>query len=571
MGTLLALRAGVAEGMEFVVVGHVANTADPTGFGRVDHSYQIGKYEVSVAQYAAFLNAVAATDAHGLYNPLMATDQTTAGIARSGEAASYVYSVIGDGDRPVAYVSWFDAARMANWMHNGRPSGAQDAGTTESGAYPLNGATSGLIEKNAGARFYLPTENEWFKAAYRDPSLNGGAGGYWTYPTRSNVAPGNVVGGDPNQANYYTANSAPEGKLSVTQQSTIVPNQNYLTPGGAFTASASAYGTFDQAGNLYEMTDSLNGANRVRRGGCWWANNSGATLQLSKNGRADTSVTDESPFVGFRLAALASPEIEVERPGGVVLSDGGAGVAFGAVTLGSSVELTLVVRNVGTASLSGLAVSVDGVSAGDFISESPGATLLEPGQSAALTVRFVPLGAVSGARAATLHLTSDDADEGVFDVALFGEAFSTSADADADGLSDWAEHRLAALGFDWTVPQAALVQSLRDGAGAAGYYDTLQYNANRFAGQVDVIEAPNDFNLYTLSQLQALAVGAPLLERDAGGMFTLTLGLQKSNDLRTGFEEFPADFSQISVDAQGRVKIRFGASGNPVFFRVEAR
>ncbi len=81
-----------------------------------------------------FLNAVAASDPHGLFNPSMATDQVIAGIARSGSPGSYRYSVISPagapidgasspGNRPIAYVSWFDAARFANWMHNGGGSG----------------------------------------------------------------------------------------------------------------------------------------------------------------------------------------------------------------------------------------------------------------------------------------------------------------------------------------------------------------------------------------------------------------------------------------------------------------
>ena len=31
------------------------------------------------------------------------------------------------------------------------------------------------ITRNAGATYFIPSENEWYKAAYYDPTLNGGA------------------------------------------------------------------------------------------------------------------------------------------------------------------------------------------------------------------------------------------------------------------------------------------------------------------------------------------------------------------------------------------------------------
>ena len=49
--------------------------------------------------------------------------------------------MIGDGERPIGAVSWFDAARFANWLHNGGTNGA----STETGAYTLNGASRGLF------------------------------------------------------------------------------------------------------------------------------------------------------------------------------------------------------------------------------------------------------------------------------------------------------------------------------------------------------------------------------------------------------------------------------------------
>ena len=66
---------------------------------------------------------MAKTDAYGLYNTSMGTNLNIAGISRSGSPGSYAYSVMTNGgssaNRPITFVSWFDAARFANWMHNG--------------------------------------------------------------------------------------------------------------------------------------------------------------------------------------------------------------------------------------------------------------------------------------------------------------------------------------------------------------------------------------------------------------------------------------------------------------------
>jgi formylglycine-generating enzyme len=543
LSPLLCARADI--GYEFITIGNPGNVADATGYGRVDSYYRIGKYEVTISQYTAFLNAVAATDTYGLYNTLMATDTSIAGIARSGLNGAYDYSVIGDGNRPICHISWFDAARMANWMHNGQPTGGQDAGTTESGAYPLSGATGGIINKSAGAVVYIPTENEWFKSAYYDPSLNGGTGGYWLYPTRSNSTPGNVIGSAPNQVNYYTADSAPQGLLSVTQNGTWQPNQNYLTPAGAFSNSGSAYGTFDQAGNVYELNDALIGNYRCRRGGTWWANNSGATLQLSKNGRAQSAVTDENAYVGFRLAAVANPEIALEQPAGNDLADGSASVDFGTVTIGSSPLRVFTIRNSGTAPLSGLSISADGDDGGDFTIGPPTTTTLDSNQATTFTVTFTPVGAASGYRSAAIHIASNDTNESPFDIALEVSAFSTTADQDEDGLNDWGEHQLAPLGFNWQVSQPSLVSALSNGTNAAGYY--------------------------SLQQIQTMNINTPLLTRDAGGTCKLIIGLQKSANLANGFTSFPFLAPQTSVNAQGQLEFTFDAPDNAAFFRLEAR
>jgi sulfatase modifying factor 1 len=300
--------------IDTVTVGDPGNAADTTGYGAVADVFAIGKYEVTIGQYTTFLNSVASVTSEGyirnLWNANMTSNLNIAGISRSGDgslASPYSYSVIGSGNRPIAYVSWFDAARFANWMNNGATNGA----STETGAYTLNGAMSGIITVNPGARWFLPSEDQWYKAAYFSPNyvspydslnLGGpvvlGGPGYYAYATQSDTAPGNIVGGATNQANYYA------GDYAVTQSATYSSSQNYLTDAGVFSNSASAYETFDQGGNLYEWNDAVIGEFRGVRGGSW--DDLGDANQQSSS-RNDVSATTENYNLGFRVATVPEP------------------------------------------------------------------------------------------------------------------------------------------------------------------------------------------------------------------------------------------------------------------------
>ncbi len=281
--------------MSMVTVGNAGNAADTrTGslYGAVSYSYQIGKYDVTGSQYTAFLNAVGSTDTYALYNPSMATDTLVAQISRSGTAGTYTYAVVNStGSRPISYVSWFDSARFANWISNGQPSGAQSNTTTEDGAYNVNGATSGnAVAVNAtnpntssAPTFRIPLENEWYKAAYYSPNYGGaGVGGYWTYATQSNSAPGTTIGSSANQANYNSAIGT-------------------ATDVGSFSGSGSFYGTFDQSGNVFQWNDldGTTGSSRGLRSGDWYIDSYGVSSSL----RFDIDPSDEGNAFSFRLAS----------------------------------------------------------------------------------------------------------------------------------------------------------------------------------------------------------------------------------------------------------------------------
>ena len=313
LAALLGSLAAPAHAITYdlVPVGNAGNANDPaTGgvYGGVAYGYQIGKYDVTIGQYAAFLNAVAKTDTYSLYNASMGTDLNVAGISQTGSSGSYTYSVINNGgdssNRPITYVSWFNAARFANWMANGQPTGAQTSTTTENGAYNVNGATSGtaparnVTNPNTVAipTYFIPTENEWYKAAYYSPALNGGIGGYYEFATQSNTAPGNAIGSTANQANYNN------GVYSVTQSSGYSATQNYLTDVGAFSGSGSFYDTFDQSGNVFQWNDlgGTAGSSRGLRGGSWL---SSSALILSSTYGTLSGPSNATFGLGFRLAS----------------------------------------------------------------------------------------------------------------------------------------------------------------------------------------------------------------------------------------------------------------------------
>ena len=207
-------------------------------------------------------------------------------------------------------MSWFDSARFANWIANGQPTGAQSSTTTENGAYNVNGATSGNApaknvtnpNTSAAPTLFIPNENEWYKAAYFDPTLNSGSGGYYTYATQSNATPDNQIGSGTNQATY-----APGGVYSVTQSSSYSSSQNYLTDVGAFSGSGSFYGTFDQSGNVFQWNDldGTSGSSRGVRGGAW----SYIAVYLSSSNGNTSAASFGVINLGFRLASpVAVPE-----------------------------------------------------------------------------------------------------------------------------------------------------------------------------------------------------------------------------------------------------------------------
>jgi formylglycine-generating enzyme len=156
-----------------------------------------------------------------------------------------------------------------------------------------------VVTRTAGAKWFLPTEDEWYKAAYYDPKVEH----YWEYATGSDTLPNSAPPGSPrNTANYYggTTGYAVNGSLSYSN------SQNYLTDVGAYTASASPYGTFDQSGNVFQWNEAIFARTLARgaRGGSW---DSEGGLNMPSSYRALLNPTSKFVNFGFRVASIPEP------------------------------------------------------------------------------------------------------------------------------------------------------------------------------------------------------------------------------------------------------------------------
>lgn len=305
------MPAGQAS-LQFVTVRDVGNIADSSsyGFGSVDYIYRMGTYDVTVSQYCQFLNSVAKNDQYGLYDINMANLASSGpgfvgcGISRSGSLGNWTYTTTGNPNLPVNFVSWGSAARFCNWLQNGQPVGEQGVGTTETGAYTLDGETTNLWTqvRNAEATYFLPSQDEWWKAAYYKTGSTDA--GYWTYTTRSNTAPENTLPDTGNNANYHYF------VLGDAVDSYTDP-VNYLTPVDSFPLSTGPYGTFEMGGNVFQWSETLDltpdiwGQCHARcvNGGSYMQN-----VFFLDHSYMAMSPYSASSEVGFRVASSLAPE-----------------------------------------------------------------------------------------------------------------------------------------------------------------------------------------------------------------------------------------------------------------------
>lgn len=263
--------------IDFVPIGNPGNPADTTGApnpaGAVPYGYRMGTYEVS-------RDMVTKANAVGGLGVTMA-DMSDFG----GNGAN----------RPATGVSWYEAAALVNWLNTS---------TGHQRAYNLSGAGLSLwpsadawqaggenLYRHKDAYYFLPSESEWYKAAYYD----GVAGVYYDYPTGSNMPfpPTAVAGGTGAGTAVYDQ--------PLHQGPADIGNAGGLSP----------YGTMGQGGNVWEwMEGALDVVNddvaeeRVMRGGVWLE----AAAYIDSSFRSGGGVPEkEGEYVGFRVAAIPEP------------------------------------------------------------------------------------------------------------------------------------------------------------------------------------------------------------------------------------------------------------------------
>jgi formylglycine-generating enzyme required for sulfatase activity len=316
VGVVSAASAQV--NIETVPVGNPGNAGEWSGessggsgpdriCGAVDYEYRIGTYEVTAGQYCEFLNAVDPTgaNAHGLYNSEMDTHSYGCQITWNAGASTYDFSGAPSGsasdweNRPVNYVSWYDAAMFANWLtsgsiHQGAYDTSSSAGWGDSDAGNYTGIDRAGAISTYGKVYVIPTEDEWYKAAYH--KKDGVTGNYFDYPTSSDTAPSNdLINPDPcNNATFYDSGFT-------------IGSPYYRTEVGDHENSESPYGTFDQGGNVWEWNEAiLYGSDRGLRGGSFDYN----VYSLHASNRDnyfDTTPTRELYPFGFRVSEVPEP------------------------------------------------------------------------------------------------------------------------------------------------------------------------------------------------------------------------------------------------------------------------
>lgn len=252
--------------IDFINIGNAGNAADTTGYGAVPYEYRMGTYEITQ-------NAIDKATAAGMTN-------VTAGAW--------------SGNLPAANISWFEAAAFVNWLNTSQGhqaaydltwTGSEWSMTlwSSSDAWQLGGENP---YRHKDAYYFLPSEDEWYKAAYYNPAGEE----YFLYATGSNTNPAVVSSGT-------EANTAVYGFQS---QPAAVNLSGGLSP----------YGTMGQNGNVWEWAESAYtppsaaGSSRVLRAGSY---NNAYAFFLESTDRYSSHPWYEADNIGLRVASVPEP------------------------------------------------------------------------------------------------------------------------------------------------------------------------------------------------------------------------------------------------------------------------
>jgi formylglycine-generating enzyme required for sulfatase activity len=323
VGACPAVHADIdpLSGIDFVTVGNVGNApwaGDGTpgdravGRGQVNYEYKIGRFEVNTAQWVEFMNAVydrPVGDAipHAQITGLWGAASTTP-VNTSNPAARRWTTPAGSEMRAVGGISWRTAAIYANWLCNGKAlnreaflNGAYDVSTFGFQTIPFGQRFTDQFAHTPGAAYYIPTWDEWLKAAHYDPqkqNSEGSVGGWWNYSNASDQPwvggpPGSIVNGQLATANFGFGGSGQ-------------PNP-FIIPLGAYPGT-SPWGLFDIAGGTSEWTeevveDAIFGFRSRGYDGSQWNSSPGYSIADRINSNGGTNYPQDPDFhIGLRIA-----------------------------------------------------------------------------------------------------------------------------------------------------------------------------------------------------------------------------------------------------------------------------
>ena len=280
--------------------------------------------------------------------------------------------------------------------------------------------------RSEDARVWIPSEDEWAKAAYYNPNLNDGTGGYYTWATQSNDYPGNSIGALPNQANIPNYVDIRFANTPLNPFISPAFGPNLLTAVGAFTSSPSYYGTFDQDGNVTEWTETIYdksalfgnwnrsvNATRSKHGAMYYSGTPGSSR------RDDGLMPNDIGYgTGFRLAAapISASTALISSTTNVVKSESNAHTGHNHSSASGSNQGDSGSTSSGTTKISGRAVFGGPISAAQEIwptvypASGTARVVLNPEQTA-LSYKFRIIGLDFGELAGigpTTKATGDD-------------------------------------------------------------------------------------------------------------------------------------------------------------------
>jgi hypothetical protein len=189
-------------------------------------------------------------------------------------------------------MTWYESAAFVNWLNTSKGFQAAYNLTWSGSTWSMAlwtvtdaGYDANNLYRNSLAKYFLPSENEFYKAAYGKSD----GSGYYLYPTASDTAPIAVASG--------------------TQAGTAVYNGVTAQPASVYTAGGlSSYGTMGQGGNVWGWEESaFDGVNddatevRGLRAGYW----DYPSTQLQSSRRDGGAFPDvQTDNVGFRVASV---------------------------------------------------------------------------------------------------------------------------------------------------------------------------------------------------------------------------------------------------------------------------